>query len=53
MNFRIPEPPKGMFTEAELAAMQQKKAIREATGTTAVGDDLPELWSILYADHTA
>jgi hypothetical protein len=39
VRFRIPEPPAGMFTDAELAAIKAGRARRDAAGTTAVGDE--------------
>lgn len=38
VGFRIPDPPKGMFTEQEWAAMQIRRAERERTGRIYVGD---------------
>jgi hypothetical protein len=38
-TFKIPDPPPGMFTDAELAEIKTGRAEREAAGTTAVGDE--------------
>jgi len=38
-TYRIPDPPKGTFTAEEWAKILEGRKVREAKGTTAVGDE--------------
>jgi len=39
-GFKIPPPPKNLFTAEELARIERLRKQREATGTRFVGDEL-------------